>query len=81
MSTMLIRESSDMDASTEDDFELDQENVVDVEQHSRTIFHSTDRVDRRLIQAYQVKRWKDDYKRHKCKIAPFETIQEEKDLV
>ena len=81
MSTMLIRESSDMDASTEDDFELDQENVVDVKQHSRTIFHSTDRVDRRLIQAYQLKRWKDDYKRHKCKIAPFETIQEEKDLV
>ena len=78
---MLIRESSDMDASTEDDFELDQENVVDVKQHSRTIFHSTDRVDRRLIQAYQLKRWKDDYKRHKCKIAPFETIQEEKDLV
>ena len=76
---MIIRESNDLDESTEDDFELDQTNVVDVEQHSRTIFASNNDVDRRLVSAYQVKRWKDDYKRHKGKTAPFKAIQAEKD--
>ena len=41
MATKLIRESSDLDNSTEDDFELAQENVNDIEQHSRKIFKST----------------------------------------
>ena len=40
MATMVIRESSDLDEGTEDDFELEQENVADVEEHSRTIFLS-----------------------------------------
>ena len=31
MSTKLIRESSDLNEGTEDDFELDQENVQDIE--------------------------------------------------
>ena len=79
MATMIIRESSDLDESTEDDFELDQTNIVDIEQHSRTIFESKNAVDRRLVNSYQVKRWKDDYKRHKGKIAPFEAIQAERD--
>ena len=34
MARMLIRESSDLDISTEDDLELDHENFVDVEKHS-----------------------------------------------
>ena len=80
MATMLIRESSDLDEGTDEDFELEQENVADVEEHSRTIFLSQNTVDRRLINAYQIKRWSDDFKRHKGKIAPFATIQEEKDL-
>ena len=80
MATMVIRESSDLDQATDEDFELEQENVADVEEHSRTIFLSKDTVDRRLINAYQVKRWKDDFKRHKGKVAPFATVQEEKDL-
>ena len=78
---MLIRESSDLDDSTDDDFELEQENIIDVEKHSHTIFNSTNDADRRLVKAYQVKRWKDDYKRHKGKIAPFIKTQEERILL
>ena len=74
MSTMIIRESSDLDESSEDDFELDQTNVLDIEQHSRTIFASTNDIDRRLVSAYQVKHWGEDYKRNKGKTAPFEAI-------
>lgn len=52
MATKLIRESSDLDDDTEDDFELAQENVMDVQNHSKKIFESNDIIDRRLIRAY-----------------------------
>ena len=52
MSTKIIRESSDLCDNTEDDFELDHENVLDIEQHSRTIFNSKDIFAKRLIHAY-----------------------------
>ena len=71
MSTMLIRESSVEDDSTDDGFGLEQEIIIDVEKHIHTIFNSKNDTDRRLVKAYQTKRWKDDYKRHKGKIAPF----------
>lgn len=45
LSTMLVRESSDLDESTSDDGELNEENEPDVEQHSSTILHSKDRTD------------------------------------
>ena len=79
MSTMLIRESSDLDEDTDEDFELEMENQADVENHARTIFVSKSTIDRRIIDSYTVKRWKDDFKRHKGKIAPFDTIQEERE--
>lgn len=52
MSTMLIRESSDLNDRTDTDDELMQENVVDIEHHSRKIFLSKKKMDRRIIQAY-----------------------------
>ena len=52
MATMLIRESSDLDHDTEDDFELAQENMADVEGHALKIFKSENVTDRRLIRAY-----------------------------
>ena len=76
MATKLIRESSDLDDDTEDDFELAQENVVDVQNHSRKIFESNDIIDRRLIRAYQAKRWHDDYKLNKGKSSAFSEIKE-----
>lgn len=77
MATKLIRESSDLDQSTEDDFELAQENVMDIEQHSRKIFKSTDIIDRRLIRAYQSKRWRDDYKYNKGKSSAFGELNQD----
>lgn len=62
MSTMLIRESSDLNDRTDTDDELQQENMVDIEHHSRKIFLSKEKMDRRLIYAYQTKRWREDYK-------------------
>ena len=68
---MLIRESSDLDVDTESDFELAQENMMDVEGHSLKIFNSENVTDRRLIRAYQAKRWRDDYKFNKGKSSAF----------
>ena len=45
MSTLLIRESTDFDDSTEDDFELEQENVLDITEHGKRIFKSKDIID------------------------------------
>ena len=76
MATKLIRESSDLDDDTEDDFELAQENVMDVQNHSKKIFESNDIIDRRLIRAYQAKRWHDDYKLNKGKSSAFSEIKD-----
>lgn len=75
---MLIRESSDLDISTEDDLDLDHENFLDVEKHSHSVFHSQISIDRRLANSYQVKRWAESYSHHKNKTAAFKTIQEER---
>ena len=52
MSTMLIRESTDFDESTEDDFELAQENVLDITEHGKKIFNSNEIIDERLVKIY-----------------------------
>ena len=78
MATMLIRESSDLDEATEPDFELEQENQYDIQHHSHTIFLSKDILDRRLVNAYKIKRWRDDFKRNKGKVRSFKTIKEER---
>mmetsp|Transcript_36842 Transcript_36842/g.48381 ORF Transcript_36842/g.48381 Transcript_36842/m.48381 type:complete len:129 (+) Transcript_36842:1286-1672(+) len=53
MATMLIRESTDFDDGTEDDAELDQENIEDTTNHGKKIFISHNEVDRRLLRVYQ----------------------------
>ena len=73
MATMTIRESSDLDGSTEEEFVLDHENKFDFKYHNRNFEFSTSNIERRLLDAYQVKRWKEDYKRHKGKHAPFKS--------
>ena len=65
MSNMLIRESSDLDDSTEEDAELDEEGLPDIQQHAKKIFRSTNVVDRRLIDLYKFKRISEDRKRRK----------------
>ena len=78
MANMLIRESSDLDEKTESDEELDQEKMQDVERHSRRIFNSNTAMDRRLIRAYQAKRWRDDYKYNKGTSSAFTEIRDDK---
>jgi len=63
MSTMLVRDSSDLDDSTENDMELEQENVPDVQSHSEKIFTSSNGVDKRLVKLYRTKRWHEDRKK------------------
>ena len=75
MAQMLIRESSDLGDDTADDFELEQENVQDVEQHGRKIFLSGEVVDRRLVEVYKQKRWREDYKTNKGTSKAFHNIQ------
>ena len=65
MSNMLIRESSDLDDSSEEDVELDEEGLPDIQQHDKKIFRSTNLVDRRLIDLYKLKRISEDRKRRK----------------
>ena len=74
MATKIIRESSDLCDDSEDDFELEQENVLDIEHHSQKIFRSKDVIDQRLIRAYQAKRWLEDYKYNRGKSSAFEEI-------
>ena len=52
MATNLIRESSDMCDTSENDFKLDKENVQDIEKYSYKTFQSSNIVDQRLIQVY-----------------------------
>ena len=49
MATHLIRESSDMNDRSEDNFELDIEHVRDIDRYTQKIFQSKRKVDRRLI--------------------------------
>ena len=65
MSNMLIRESSDLDDSSEEDVELDEEGLPDIQQHDKKIFRSTNLVDRRLMDLYKLKRISEDHKRRK----------------
>ena len=74
MSTLLIRESTDFDDSTEDDFELEQENVLDITEHGKRIFKSKDIIDQRLVKIYKLKRWKEDYKNHKKMTKAFDEL-------
>ena len=76
MSTMLIRESTDFDDSTEEDFELAQENIPDITEHGRKIFKSNEIIDKRLVKIYKFKRWKEDYKRHKGQTQAFDELNE-----
>ena len=75
LATKIIRESSDLCDNSEDDFELEQENVLDIEHHSEKIFRSKDIIDQRLIRAYQAKRWLEDYKYNNGKSSAFEEIE------
>lgn len=74
MSTMVIRESSDLNDHTDFDDELVQENMMDIEHHSHRIFNSKAKMDRRLVRAYQARRWRDDYKNNQGKSSAFEEI-------
>ena len=65
LSTMLMRESSDFDDSTSDDGELNEENEPDIEEHSKKIFMSKDKVDQRFIKIFKIKRRDEDRKRLK----------------
>ena len=55
--------------------------MKDVEQHSLKIFKSMDTTDRRLINAYQAKRWRDDYKFNKGKSSAFTEINQDPMIV
>ena len=77
MAQMLIRESSDLDEDTEEDFGPQETNALDIDQLSRTILQSKNMIDRRLVSAYQVKRFCNDYKIHKGKTSLFKSVQEE----
>ena len=60
MANLLIRESSDLDDSTSQDDELEQVNTVDAQEFGKSIVHSCDIVDRRIVDLYKLKRWKED---------------------
>jgi len=45
LSTLLIRESSDLDDATEDDMELFEENFKDFRSHSKRLFASQSEID------------------------------------
>lgn len=65
MADMLIRESSDLDDSTSQDDELEQVNLADAQEYGKSIVHSNSIVDRRIVDLYRLKRWKEDRKHHK----------------
>ena len=82
MATNLIRESSDMCDTSENDFKLDKDNVQDIEKYSYKTFQSSNIVDQRLVQVYQCKRWKDNLKFNKgmssafSKVIPYNEAEE-----
>ena len=72
MANLLIRESSDLDDSTSTDDELEQVNREDVQEFGKGIAHSSGIVDRRIIDLYKLKRWKEDRKHHKNAVSLLE---------
>ena len=76
MSTLLIRESTDFDSSTEDNFDLAQENVLDTNEYGKKICKSNDTIDKRLVKIYRLKHWKEDYKSHKGLTKAFDEFKE-----
>ena len=72
MANLLIRESSDLDDSTSTDDELEQVNREDVQEFGKSIAHSSGIVDRRIIDLYKLKRWKEDRKHHKQAVSLLE---------
>ena len=80
MSTMLIRESSDLQDITEYNFEPDQEHMFDATEDGTKIFKSRDLTDKRMINIYRLKRWSEDFKIHKGKSAADLRSFEEKEF-
>ena len=57
MSTMIARESSDPNESSDAaDFDLDQENVADVQRYARKILQSSNPVDKKLMSIYNLRK-------------------------
>ena len=69
MANLLIRESSDLDDSTSHDDELEQMNIADNHLLGRSIVNSSKKVDRRIVDLYRLKRFKEDRKHHKQAIS------------
>ena len=63
-SSLLIRESSDLDERTSVDDEMDKNNEIDIFGHGTRIFKSTDAVDKRFVDLYKLQRFKQDFKNH-----------------
>ena len=62
---MISKGSSNLDESTEIKSILDHENKFFIQYHKSIFRYSKSEIDRRLFYAYQVKRWKEDYRRNK----------------
>ena len=57
MSTMIARESSDPDESSDDaDLDLEQENITDVQRYARKILQSSNPVDQKLMSVYNLRK-------------------------
>ena len=72
MANLIIRESSDLDDSTSQDDELEQVNIVDAQEFGKSIVHSCGIADRRIVDLYKLKRWKEDRKHHKHAVSLLE---------
>ena len=79
MAKMIIRESGDSVSGTEDGSILDHKNWSALENHTSAFYRSRNNVERRLVNAYELKRRKHDLKRHKGKIAPLQSIRDQND--
>ena len=79
MSTLLIRESSDLDDDTSEDCELEQGNMQDITENGLRIFKSNQAVDKRIVNIYKLKRFAEDYKLHKGKFLRFNSTKEIKE--
>ena len=56
MSTMVARESSDPEESSDNaDLELEQENVADVQKYSRQVFKEATPIDEKLMSIYRIR--------------------------
>ena len=68
MAAYQIRQSSDLDGEITSDFDpIPAANLQDAIQQTHNVFATKSDMDRRLIQAYQVKRYHEDRKRHRGK--------------